>query len=164
MVNPLRIDATTLPALIFGGGLIIISVVLGIFVWRARRELEPMLEHDDGARLHADRQFRRRMQVSAMLATVGVLIPFGDQFDQAFIARPLLFLAWMASVFVLVIWMVLMALADWLSTVTHSEIAKARLRFERRDLENQIRKYHASNNGHAANGHTRNLEAEGEIE
>lgn len=151
----IRIDATTLPALIFGGALIVISIILGLFVWRARRALEPMLEQDDGARFHADRQFRRRMQVSAMLATVGILIPLGDQLDKVFLKRPLLFFVWVAGVFVLVVWMVLMALGDWLSTIAHSEIARARLRFERRELEEQIRNYHASKNGHT-------LDAEGE--
>ena len=78
---------------------------------------------------------------------IGVLIPLGDQFDQLFALRPLLFLLWVVFVFALVVWMVLMALGDWLSTLTYSEIAKARLRFERRNLEDDIRRYHASQKG-----------------
>jgi hypothetical protein len=149
MPFPIRIDATTIPALIFGGLMVVVAIVMGGFVWRARRLLEPMLENDDVARLHANRQFRRRMQVSIMLAAVGILIPLGDQLDKVFLKRPLLFFVWVSCVFVLVLWMVLMALGDWLSTISYSAIAKAQLRYERRELEEEIRRYHASKNGHA---------------
>lgn len=110
--------------------------------------IDSIVESDDLAQLHANRQFRRRMQVSVMLGIIGLLIALGDQLDQLFAKRPLYFLMWVASVILLTFWMVLMALGDWLSTMTYSEIAKARLRFERRELESQIRQYHASNNGH----------------
>lgn len=149
MPFPIKVDATTIPALVFGGLLVVVAIVLAVFVWRARRDLEPILEDDDGARLHADRQFRRRMQVSFMLAAVGFLIPLGDQLDKLFRQRPLLFIAWVGSVLLLVAWMVLMALGDWLSTVTYSVIANARLRHERRALEGEIRRYHAQQNGHS---------------
>ena len=151
MPFPIRIDATTLPALIFGLVLVFAAIAMGIFVWRSRRLLEPMLENDDEARRHADRQFRRRMQVASMLAMVGILIPLGDQLDKVFLKRPLLFLVWVGCVFVLVLWMVLMALGDWLSTMAYSSIAKARLRFERRELEAEIRRYRAAKNGHSMN-------------
>ncbi len=145
----IRIDATTLPALRFGALLIVVAIGLGIFVWRARRALQPIVENDADARLHADRQFRRRIQVSIMLAAVGILIPLGDQLDKVFLQRPLLFLAWVICVFILVLWMVLMALGDWLSTVAYSSITRARLRHERTELEAEIRRYHASKNGHS---------------
>lgn len=148
MPFPLKIDATTLPSLIFGSVLIVVAVVFAGFVWRSRRALDSIVESDDLAQLHANRQFRRRMQVSVMLGIIGLLIALGDQLDQLFAKRPLYFLMWVASVILLTFWMVLMALGDWLSTMTYSEIAKARLRFERRELESQIRQYHASNNGH----------------
>ena len=149
MQFPIRIDATTLPALIFGAGLVVVAFIMGVFVWRARRELDAVIEGDDGARLHADRQFRRRIQVSLMLAVIGFLIAIGDQMDMFFGPRMVWFLLWVGAIFALVFWMVLMALGDWLSTITYSEIAKAKLRFERRQLEEQIRRYHASTNWHA---------------
>ena len=147
MQIPLRVDATTLPALIFGAVLIVVAIVMGVFVWRARRELDPVIDGDDGAKLHADRQLRRRMQVSFMLAVVGAMIATGDQLDKFFGQRPVMFLVWVGAIIILAFWMVLMALGDWLSTITYSEIAKAKLRFERRVLEEQIRRYHASTNG-----------------
>ena len=130
--------------------MIVVAIVMGIFVWRARRELDPVIEGDDGARLHADRQFRRRIQVSVMLAIIGAMIAVGDQLDKFFAKRMPLFLLWVGAMLILTFWMVLMALGDWLSTITYSEIAKAKLRFERRELEEQVRRYHASTNGHAA--------------
>ena len=74
-----------------------------------------------------------------MLAAVGVLIPLGDQLDKLFAKRPVLFIAWVGCIMLLVVWMVMMALGDWLSTVTYSAIAKSRLRYERRELEDEIR-------------------------
>ncbi|WP_157605956.1 hypothetical protein [Schlesneria paludicola] len=151
MPLPIRIDATTLPALLFGGLLVACAIVMGVFVWRSRRSLDEVVENDDSARLHADRQFRRRMQVSVMLGTIGLMIPIGDQLDQVFIRRPMLFFVWVGCVFVLVLWMVLMALGDWLSTFAYTAVARANLRHERRELEEEIRRYHASKNGHSVN-------------
>jgi|GEM_PF-1273772 len=149
MPIPIRIDASTLPALIFGGFLIVLAVVMAVVVWRIRRALDSVVENDLEARAHADRQLRRRLQVSVMLGAVGVLIPLGDQLEQVFRQRPMLFLTWVACVLVLVMWMVLMALGDWMSTVAFSAVARARLRFERRAIEDEIRRYHAARNGHA---------------
>ena len=64
----IQVDATTIPALIFGGLVVLAAVAMAVLVRRTRRLQEPMLENDDVARQHADRQFRRRMQVSIMLA------------------------------------------------------------------------------------------------
>jgi len=144
MILLIRIDATTLPALIFGAVLIVMAVLLALFVWRARRDLDEVVEADDRAKLHANRQFRRRLQISMMLGTIGILIPVGDQLDQLFVQRPHLFFVWVAAVFFLVSWMVLLALGDWLSTITYSEIANAKLHLERRELEEQIRSYRAA--------------------
>ena len=145
----IRIDATTTPALIFGGVLLVIATIMSGFVWRARKSLDPVLENDNNSRLHADRQFRRRMQISIMLGIVGILIPLGDQAEKLFKVRPALFFLWLGCVFVLVIWMVLMALGDWLSTFAYSAIARSQLRHQRSELEAEIRRYHAAKNSHS---------------
>ena len=149
MPFPLRIDATTLPALIFGGILLIVAIVMGVLIWRARNSLDPAVANDDGSRLHADRQFRRRIQVAIMLGMVGILIPLGDQLDQLFVKRPVFFFVWVLCLFALVIWMVLIALGDWLSTFAYSGIVRSHLMHERNELEQEIRRYHASKNGHS---------------
>lgn len=144
MQFPLQVNATTLPALIFGSALMGIAVGLGVFVWKARRALDSIVESDESARHHADAQFRRRMQVIVMLFIIGILIPLGDQLDKLFIQRPTLFIVWVGTVIFLAFWMVLMALGDWLSTMSYSQIAKAHLRHERRELEEEIRRYRIS--------------------
>ena len=148
MPIPIRIDATTLPALICGGVLLVIAALMAFFVWRSRHTLDPALENDDVSRLHADRQFRRRMQVSGLLAVVGFLIPFGDQCEPLMKWRPALFFLWILVVFILVLWMVVMALGDWVSTMAYSAVARSKLRHQRTELEEEIRRYHASKNGH----------------
>jgi hypothetical protein len=147
MLNQIKIDATTLPALIFGAVLILISIVMAVFSWRAYQSLKPLVADDEVARQHAKKQLRRRWQVSLILAIIGIVIAVGDQLDQLFIQRPLLFFGWIAIIFVLVVWLILMALGDWVSTLTYSELAKAKLRGQRRELEEEIRRYHATRNG-----------------
>lgn len=143
----IRIDVTTIPALVFGAVLVVVAGILGVVVWRIRQGLEPILEGDPEARLHADRQLRRRLQISAMLATVGILIATGDQLDQVFLQRPILFVLWVGVILMLVLWIVLMAIGDWMSTISYSAIARTRLRFERRALESEIQRYHAEREG-----------------
>ncbi|MBX9695409.1 MAG: hypothetical protein K2Z81_23695 [Cyanobacteria bacterium] len=145
----IRIDATTLPALIFGGVLIIIALVMGVFVWRSRTGPDSAVESDPATRLHANRQFRRRIQISVMLGLIGLLIIAGDQMDQFLGKHPRWFVLWVVALMILVLWTVLMALGDWLSTFAYSAIARSNLRHERTALEDEIRRYHASKNGHS---------------
>ena len=149
---PIRIDATTLPALIFGGALLTIAIVMGVYVRRTRSSLDSALQSDPLTRAHADRQFRRRLQVSVMLGLIGALIIIGDQMDQFLGKHPGWFVIWVISIVVLVIWSVLMALGDWLSTFAYSAVARSNLRHERTALEEEIRRYHASKNGHSFDG------------
>lgn len=141
----MRIDADTIPALIFGTLLVVIAAIMAAYVRKSRRDLEPLLENDDRGRLHADRQFRRRIQISVLLAITGILITVGDQMDKVMGGRALLFLGWVISIFALTMWMVLLAMGDWLSTMSHTAISRMHLRNERSALEEEIRRYHAAN-------------------
>lgn len=149
MPLPIRIAADTLPALIAGGLLIAFAAASAWFQIRARRSLTPLLEEDPLARTHADRQLRRRLQMSGMLGIVGVLIPLGDQLEPFFRTRPGLFFVYWVVVLILVAWTVLMALGDWLSSTAYSNLARIQMRHERRMLEEEVRRYRASQNGHA---------------
>ena len=149
MPLPLRIAADTLPALIAGALLLGFAVVSAWLQIRARRALSPILEEDDLARIHADRQLRRRLQMSGMLGIIGVLIPLGDQLEPFFRARPGLFFVYWMVVLILVAWTVLMALGDWMSSTAYSSLANIQLRIERSRLEEEVRRYRASQNGHA---------------
>jgi len=59
-------------------------------------------------------QFRRRMQISAMLGLTGLLLPFGALFDDE-----LWKLAYAAVLLALVGWMLMLALADLIATRHH---------------------------------------------
>jgi hypothetical protein len=154
----IRIDASTIPALIFGGLLLVAAMIMGGLVYKARRSLDAVVENDEAARLHADRQFRRRIQVTVMLALVGILIPLGDQLEKFLGKNPALFFVWVACVFVLTVCMVLMALGDWLSTAAYSAVARSQLRQQRTELEEEIRRYHASRNNPVQKGHSQSIE------
>ena len=148
MPLPIRIAADTLPALIVGALLLGFAVVSAWLQISARRALSPFLEADDLARTHADRQLRRRLQVSAMLGIVGILIPLGDQLEPFFRGRPGLFFVYWMGVLILVAWTVLMALGDWMSSAAYSSLVNIQLRVERSRLEEEVRRYRASQNGH----------------
>lgn len=149
MPLPIRIAADTLPALIAGALLLGFAVVSAWLQIRTRRALSSFLEEDDLARTHADRQLRRRLQVSAMLGIVGILIPLGDQLEPFFRVRPGLFFVYWMGVLILVAWTVLMALGDWMSSAAYSSLVNIQLRVERSRLEEEVRRYRASQNGHA---------------
>ena len=149
MPLPIRLAPDTLPALIAGLLLVGFGIVSAWLQIRTRRTLSPLLEEDDLARTHADRQLRRRLQVSAMLGIVGVMIPLGDQLEQFFQGRPGLFFAYWMVVLFLVAWTVLMALGDWMSSSAYSSLVNIQLRVERSRLEEEVRRYHAGQNGHA---------------
>ncbi len=149
MPLPIRIAADTLPALIAGALLLGFAIVSAWLQIRVRRALSPVLEEDPLARTHADRQVRRRLQMSAMLGIVGVLIPLGDQLEPFFRGRPGLFFVYWVAVLILVAWTVLMALGDWMSSAAYSSLANIQLRIERSRLEEEVRRYRASQNGHA---------------
>ena len=153
MPLPIRIAADTLPALIAGLMLLGFAVVSAWLQIRARRELSPFLEEDNLARTHADRQLRRRLQMSGMLGIVGVMIPLGDQLEPFFRTRPGLFFVYWIVVLILVAWTVLMALGDWMSTAAYSSLANIQQRIERSRLEDEVRRYRASQNGHAGEPH-----------
>jgi hypothetical protein len=66
-------------------------------------------------------RYRRRLQASVLLLLIGVMIPIGDL--PAWKAHPKMFGFYWLFVIVLVAWVVLLALADWLSVYLYSRIA-----------------------------------------
>ena len=88
-----------------------------------------------------------------MLGIVGILIPLGDQLERFFRGRPGLFFIYWIVVLILVTWSVLMALGDWLSASAYSSLVNIQLRLERKQLEDEVRRYRASQNGHAGDDH-----------
>ena len=144
MFNLIRIDATTLPSLIFGGLLVLVSIAMLLYIQRSLRASETSSPADELFLNHAQRQYRRRMQIGGMLGLIGVLIAVGDRFENLFKAKPLLFVLWVLGLLALTVWAVLLALGDWLSTMALSSVTKVQLRHERRELELELERYHAA--------------------
>jgi len=111
--------------------LLVLAVAMLVWHWRSwhdRGQHEP----DTVERGYYERQFRRRMQASSLLA----LLSFGMYVGQLIPRRemPSLFVFVWFGVVVLVAWMVLLALADMLD----NRYRLARLRDERRVLHAQL--------------------------
>jgi hypothetical protein len=154
MQFPFRIDATTLPALIVGLILVSISAIMATFVWRARPTADTTSLNDIRTRQRVDRQFCRRLQISGILSITGILIPLGDQMDELFKRRPLMFVTWLFCIFALLFWMMLLAVGDWLSIVVNSKSEHARLQHARRELEEEIRRFQATKNSTNESGNS----------
>ena len=154
MQFPFRIDATTLPALGVGIILLAISSIMAMFVWRGRPTPDELSSKDARTRQRIERQFWRRLQISGLLALTGILIPLGDQMDELFKRRPLMFVTWLFCVFALLGWMMLLAVGDWLSIVVNSKSEHVRLQHARRELEEEIRRYQAKKNSANESGNS----------
>lgn len=133
-----------LPAFVAGGLLVLGGAASAWYQWQYRR---PDSESDELGRQHAARQLRRRLQVSALLVVIGVLIPLGDQLP-LFRQAPVAFVFFWAAVLLLTAWIGLLALADFASARAYHRIANIRLQQTRRELESQLQQYRAGTNGH----------------
>ncbi len=83
--------------------------------------------------LHYHNQFRRRMQTSALIAVIGILVFVGDLISKQLGLR--WFGLYWIGVLLLVGYLVLLAVLDGLATASHTRAALARLRAQRRQLE-----------------------------
>ena len=99
----------------------------------AARQAEGMTEPAD--LLHYHSQYRRRLQTSALIVVIGILIFVGDVISKQI--GPGLFGIYWIGVLCLVAYLVLLAVLDGLATATHTRAALARLRAQRRQLERQ---------------------------
>jgi hypothetical protein len=101
---------------------------------------------DDRTKHHYQVQFRRRIQVSMLLILLGVMIPFGDWLielqrkDPGRNAALWLTAFWIGVLFV-ALWIMLLAVFDWLSTRMHvraTRAALAGLARKQRELEAEV--------------------------
>lgn len=139
-----------LPELIFGGLVVATAVGLAVHQWRTwRRSREELADHTEAA-LHSWRTLRRRLQVSVLLAVIGVMLPIGV-WQPLFQKRLLLFLGFWLAVFLLICWVVLLALGDMLATAVHARMIDVELNRERRRLEDEIERYRRERDGDSTN-------------
>lgn len=129
-----------LPELIFGGLVVATAAGLAVQQWRTWQRNREDFADDAGAALHSWRTLRRRLQVSVLLAAIGVMLPIGV-WQPLFQKRLLLFLGFWLAVFLLICWVVLLALGDMLATAVHARMIDVELNRERRRLEDEIERY-----------------------
>lgn len=112
-------------------------VTIGVFMIRghfrgwAERQAEGITDPAD--LLHYHNQFRRRVQTSALIVIIGVLVFVGDLISNQI--GPQLFGVYWVAVLALVAYLIVLAILDGLSSASHTRAALARLRAQRRQLE-----------------------------
>ncbi len=97
------------------------------------------------------RQFRRRMQTSAMLALLAVALFLGEWLTGVVESRWFAIIYWL-GVLAVVVWVGLLALADVLATKFHYDRIRRSHLIERAKLEAELRRIRrAQGNGHSEN-------------
>ena len=103
--------------------------------WRRQKD-DPTFEDRD--REYYGRRYRRRMQMSAILVILGVLIGVGDVLLPFQKAHPGPVALYWIGVLLLTGWLILLGLADFFSTLAYGRVELARVREKRRELERQV--------------------------
>jgi len=103
--------------------------------WRRQRS-DPTLEERD--LVYYRRRYRRRMQISAMLAILGVLIGVGDALLPFQRRHPIPTTLYWIGVLLMTGWVMLLGFGDLLSTAAYGRAELARVRQKQRELERQV--------------------------
>lgn len=133
----------TWPALVVGGGLVVLGA---FFMWthvRSWQRTQRDLELDGRGRQHYRTQFRRRMQTSAMIVLIGLLIPLGDALIPWRKAPTLFFFYW-GGILLMAIWVMVQALGDMFSTREYSRGNMEELRRQQAELERELEQFRES--------------------
>ena len=141
------------PAVIFGSGLVVLGVGMMIAHWRSWKRQQLDAETSNTDQLHYANRFRRRMQTSALIAIVGLLLGLGDVFIWRF-GVPAATLFWMVML-ILVSWIAVLAVGDMTAIQSYSKNQLADLETQRRVLEKELAEIRARN-GTPTNGERRN--------
>jgi len=107
-------------------------------VWKRLQEEESDQEEREFHR----RQYRRRMQTSAMLGVLGVAIFVGQLLIVGIDSRPVLVIYW-SGVLLLVLWLVLLALADITATSFYYSREKNQFIVDHAKLQGELRRARA---------------------
>jgi hypothetical protein len=122
-----------------------------------RRGMKPT----NAERLFQLRRFRRRMQASGMLAVAAVALTVGMAIPRD--RYPSLFVFFWCGVMLLVVWMLLLAVGDAVSTSLHANRLRREHRIEtarlKAEMERLLQQRAEGGNGHAGNGSGRHSDA-----
>jgi hypothetical protein len=119
-------------------GLTLAAIAAGLMFhhWRAWRRVRDDAERPEPERRFAWRQFRRRMQTSGMIGLAGLGMLAGQ-----FIRAPLLLVFFWAGVMLLLLWVVLLALADVIATQQHFGAARRQNLSEQTRAQAELRRW-----------------------
>lgn len=144
--------------LVTGFGALLVVAATGLMYshyrhWQ-KEKLDPEL--DERGLAHYARRFRRRMQSSALLLLIGVAFPLSevvipwDQMEPK--TRAYGMVCFWGAVFLMVAWMVFLALGDMLSTATQARASMARMKAQQRELQDELTQLRRKgSNGHRNN-------------
>ncbi len=124
------------PIFVMGGCLIALGGFLirrHVLTWRSQKSLlnMPLADRD-----YFRRQYRRRMQTSGLLTAIGAMMLAGGLLMNN-AEKPLLLLAWLIGLLLLVLWVFLLALGDWLAIRAHTQAALTEVRTQQYVLERE---------------------------
>jgi hypothetical protein len=124
--------------------LFLLACSAGLMVWHVRSWRAAQAEQTEAAELdYRRRQFRRRVQSTAMLAILAVAISVGQVLTTWIVSRPFAILFWL-GVLLLLGWMGLLAVADIIATKFHYERISREYRIEQAKLQAELRRIQAS--------------------
>lgn len=133
-------------SLIFGTALIVLGASLMAWHRAVRDRHSDENTGNDRERRHFRLQFRRRVQVSALLILLGFMIPGGDWLIEAQRKNPnrsaaAWITAYWLAVLLCALWVIALAILDWFSTRMHvraTRSALAGLDRKRRELQAEL--------------------------
>lgn len=127
-------------SLVFGSALIVLGGFLirwHYVAWSAQRHDVTI---DDRERRHYRAQFRRRVQIAAMVILVGILLPLLEWLIERKQSRELITII-VIAVLLIAMWIMVLAMIDWLSMRVHNRVTQsaiAALTRKRRELEAEV--------------------------
>lgn len=143
-------DALFWPSVTVSGSLLLVVAVLHLHTERAWRESRKE-QLSTGEQDFLDRKRHRRRQTNVLLGTVAVAILVG-----AWIRHPWLAVAHWLAVVLLVLWILLLAVADAVATRAYFAGAAAKLVAERAAIDAALKRHQARNH----NGKARHVQPE----
>lgn len=122
-----------------------ILLVFGLAMIRSHRQSWAAQKNDaelpEAERVYLYRRYRRRMQTSAMLVVLGILIALGDALVPWRNLPPIAYFIYWGGVLLLTLWVILLAFGDMASTRVHARISLAQVQEKRRQLEQELAEY-----------------------
>ncbi len=142
----------SIPVFVMGGSLIALGLYLiwrHELTWRKQCSTEGLSQGDMG---YFRQQHRRRVQTSGLLTIIGVLMLVGGWMMNAEV-NPYWLLLWLIGLLLLVAWVVMLALGDWMAIRAHTQAALTEVRTRQLVLEREADRLRAEvSSNDAGNG------------